>query len=147
MKKLFITLMLVLYSLILIILFYFFIPNFNVVPFPFSLIGLPVAFYGFVVMGKARDLFMKYNTTLDFETSVHLIDEGILSKSRNPMYAGMFLLLLGIAVCFGNIISICVPFVFIILLRMFFIPMEEKMLGNTFGKEYLNYKSKTRIWL
>ena len=131
----------------MIILFYFVIPELNIIPFPFNLLGLLVAFGGFVIMGKARDLFKKYNTTLDFETSVHLIDEGVFGKSRNPMYTGMFLLLLGIAICFENIISICIPFVFIILVGIYFIPLEEKMMGKTFGKEYLDYKSKTRMWI
>jgi len=146
MKKLFIPRMLVLYSLILIILFFFVIPGLNIIPFPFNLTGLPVAFYGFAIMGKARDLFKKYDTTLDFEASVHLIDEGVFSKSRNPMYAGMSLLVLGIAICFENLISICIPFVFIIIVRIFFIPLEEELMEKTFGKVYLDYKIKTRMW-
>jgi hypothetical protein len=34
-------------------------------------------------MGKARDLFKKYDTTLDFETSIHLIDEGVKKQAEN----------------------------------------------------------------
>jgi len=62
------------------------------------------------------------------------------------MYAGMFLLVLGIAICFENLISICIPFVFIIIVRIFFIPLEEKLMEKTFGKVYLDYKIKTRMW-
>ena len=122
MKKLFIPPVFVLFSLILIVMFYFFASGLNIIFFPFNLTGIIIAFGGFVLMDKARDLFKKYNTTLDFETTVHLIDEGVFSKSRNPMYVGMFLLLLGISVCFENIISICIPFVFIILVGIYFIP-------------------------
>ena len=147
MKKLLIPPVFVFLSLALIIVFYFVLPKLNFIPFPFNFIGLAIAFTGFVIMGKARDLFKKYKTTLDFETSVHLIDEGIFSKSRNPMYLGMFLLLLGISICFGNIISICIPFIFIILIAIIFIPVEEKMMGEIFGKKYQDYKSKTRIWI
>jgi len=142
MKKLFIPPVLVLFSLILVIVFYFLLPELNVVPFPINLTGLIIAFAGFSIMGKARDLFKKYKTTLDFETSAHLIDESIFSKSRNPMYAGMFLLLLGIAVCFGNIISVCVPFVFILVVRIFFIPLEERIMEKPLEKNILIIRAK-----
>jgi len=59
----------------------------------------------------------------------------------------MFLLLLGIAVCFGNIISVCVPFVFILVVRIFFIPLEERIMEETFGEKYIDYKSKTGTWM
>ncbi len=127
-------------------MFYFVISELNIILFPFNLTGIIIAFGGFVLTGKARDLFKKYNTTLDFETSVHLIDEGVFSKSRNPMYVGMFLLLLGISVCFENIISICIPFVFIILVGIYFIPLEEMMMQKRFGKVYSDYKNKTKLW-
>jgi protein-S-isoprenylcysteine O-methyltransferase Ste14 len=109
--------------------------------------GLVIAFAGFAIMGKARDLFKKYNTSLSIEKPSFLIVEGVFSKSRNPMYAGMFLLLLGIAVCFGNIVSVCVPFVFIILIWIIFISAEEKIMENNFGERYIGYKKRTGMWI
>ena len=147
MNKLFIPPVFVFISVILIITFYFLLPGLNNIAFPLNFLGLLIAFPGFAIMGKARDLFKKYNTTLAIEESSFLIEEGVFNKSRNPMYAGMFLLLLGIAVCFGNMISICVPFIFIILIRMIFIPAEEKMMENIFGERYIDYKKRTGMWI
>ncbi len=98
-------------------------------------------------MGKAHDLFKKYKTTLYFNESSHLITDGIFSKSRNPMYIGMFLFLLGTAVCFMNLFSLITPFIFLTAVNLIFIQKEEKMMAEKFGDEYLRYKSRVKRWI
>jgi protein-S-isoprenylcysteine O-methyltransferase Ste14 len=147
MKNIFIPPVFVVLSLILIVLFYFIVPEYNKVPFPQSLAGIVIIFIGFMLMGKTWDLFKKYNTTLDFEKSAHLVKEGVFSKTRNPMYIGMFLLLLGLAICFRNIFSLIVPFGFLLIIQLLFIPKEEKLMLGEFGQEYLDYKKKVRRWV
>jgi protein-S-isoprenylcysteine O-methyltransferase Ste14 len=146
MKKLFIPPVFVLISLILIIGFCFFLSEYNIIPFPFNFAGILIALPGFALMGKSRDLFKKRQTTLFIEKSASLVTEGVFSKTRNPMYIGMTLLLFGISICFMNIFSMIVPFVFIITIRFTFVPIEEKMMLETFGEEYLDYKAKVRRW-
>jgi protein-S-isoprenylcysteine O-methyltransferase Ste14 len=147
MKKLFIPPVILLLCFLLIVFFHFLIPEYNLVPFPFNLCGIFVAFSGFVIMGKSRDLFKKHQTTLDFEKSSALIAEGIFSKTRNPMYGGMFLLLLGIGICFMNVFSIVTAFLFLLIVGLFFIPKEEKLLFDSFGQQYLEYKKHVRRWI
>ena len=106
MKKLFIPPAILIFYLFLIIIFFFLIPEYNLIPFPYNLSGIIVAFAGFVLMGKSRDLFRKYKTTLAFEKSTYLITEGVFSKTRNPMYAGMFILLFGLGISFMNAFSV-----------------------------------------
>jgi protein-S-isoprenylcysteine O-methyltransferase Ste14 len=142
MKKLFIPPLLILLSLALIILFYFLFPSLNLIPFPYNFLGLLVALSGFIIMGKARELFKKHQTTMDFKESSSLIQEGIFLKTRNPMYLGMFLLLFGIAICFRNILSLAIPFLFLAIIILVFIPREDKLLTEKFGQEYLEYKRK-----
>ena len=146
-KKICIPPVFVLLSLLLIVLFYFIIPKFNLIPFPFNLGGILIAFLGFSIMGKSRDLFRKHKTTLDIEKSSSLITEGIFARTRNPMYMGMFLLLLGFGICFRNLLSILVPFVFAASIRILFITAEERMLSETFGQHYLDYKKRVRRWI
>ena len=98
-------------------------------------------------MGKARDLFKKHNTKLAIETSSSLVTEGPYSKTRNPMYIGMFLLLLGIAVCFANLLSMLTPLGFILAIHLIFIPKEEKLMHEAFGNQYLEYKGKVKRWI
>lgn len=147
MKNLLIPPVLVILSLILIILFYIITPEYNWLPFPYNLAGIAIILPGFILMGNTRDLFKKYNTTLDFEKSSHLVTEGVFSKTRNPMYIGMFLLLLGVAICFRNIFSFLVPFGFLLIIRLLFIPKEEKLMVSAFGQEYLEYKKKVGRWV
>jgi protein-S-isoprenylcysteine O-methyltransferase Ste14 len=144
MKNIIIPPVFVLISLILIIVFYFLIPDYNFIPFPFNLSGLVLVFTGFGIMGTTRKLFQKNKTTLFIEKSSAMIKEGLFSKTRNPMYIGMFLLLLGVGVCFMNLFSMLTPLGFILVIRFHFIPKEEKLMYDAFGEEYLAYKKKVK---
>jgi protein-S-isoprenylcysteine O-methyltransferase Ste14 len=144
MKNIIIPPVFVLISLILIIVFYFLIPDFNYIPFPFNLSGLALVFAGFGIMGTTRKLFQKHKTTLFIEKSSAFIQEGLFAKTRNPMYIGMFTLLFGIGICFGNLFSMITPLGFILMIRFYFIPKEEKLMLDAFGEEYLAYKKKVR---
>jgi protein-S-isoprenylcysteine O-methyltransferase Ste14 len=147
MKYLLIPPSLVMMSVILILLFYFFQPDYNVIPFPFNLAGLVVSYIGFTIMGKAREMFTAHKTSLGKEQPTWLIREGIFQKTRNPMYIGMFLLLLGIGICFRNIFSMLVPFVFLLIIMVHHVPIEEKELQNSFGDAYLEYKRQVKRWM
>lgn len=146
MKKLFIPPVFAVLAFLLIILFYFFLPHYNLIPFPVNLLGLAVSFAGFVIMGKSRDLFNKYKTTLDIAEPSFMITEGIFSRTRNPMYAGFFLLLLGFAICFRNLFSLFSAFGFLTVMHFVFIPREEKLMYSRFGKQYDDYKRNVRKW-
>ncbi|NJK97416.1 MAG: isoprenylcysteine carboxylmethyltransferase family protein [Bacteroidales bacterium] len=98
-------------------------------------------------MGKARDLFGKHQTTLAIAKSSYLITDGVFSKTRNPMYCGMFLLLLGIGICFRNIYSILVSFIFLFIMALFFVPKEEKLMIESFGQNYLDYMKAVKRWI
>jgi protein-S-isoprenylcysteine O-methyltransferase Ste14 len=129
------------------ILLYFFVPKYNWIRFPYNLTGLLIAFFGFVFMGKARDLFSKYQTTLDIKKSNKLIKEGVFSKTRNPMYVGMFILVFGLTIFSTNVIALSLPFVFLLLVGLIFIRKEEHLLIDTFGEEYAKYKRKVRRYI
>lgn len=147
MSKLFIPPVFVFICCIFIVLFYFLVPGCNLIPYPFNLCGVAVTITGFAFMGRSRDLFKKHQTTLFIEKSSHLITEGVFSKTRNPMYIGMFLLLLGLGICFRNLFSILTAFGFILLINFTFILKEEKMMTETFGKSYLDYKRSVKRWI
>lgn len=135
------------FSIILIFICFILLPEYNFIILPYNLTGLLIIYFGIVIMGKSRELFQKNNTTLDIKSSRYLIQEGIFSKTRNPMYLGMFLLLLGLAVCFMNIFSIIVPFLFIIAMNYIFVKKEEKLLFEAFGLIYIDYQKKVRKWI
>lgn len=147
MKRLFIPPVFLLLSFILIVIFYFFVPQLNVIPFPFNLGGILFTFIGFGCMGKTRQLFQKHKTTLFIEESSCMVTEGLFGKSRNPMYIGMFMSLFGLSICYRNLLSMAMPFVFLLTIRVVFIRVEEKLMLDTFGQEYINYKNRVRRWI
>jgi protein-S-isoprenylcysteine O-methyltransferase Ste14 len=129
------------------IVLYFFAPRFNLIGFPYNLIGILIAFSGFILMGKARDLFKKHQTTLKIEKSNHMIDEGIFSKTRNPMYMGMSILIFGFSIFSTNVFTLFLPLFFMTIVRLIFIKREEQLMFETFGKSYLEYKKTVKRWI
>jgi protein-S-isoprenylcysteine O-methyltransferase Ste14 len=133
--------------LILIITLYFLLPGYNLIPFPYNLCGVIAGLAGFIIMGKAHDRFRQYKTTLKIAESKFMIKDGPFAFSRNPMYLGMSLLLLGFAIGFANLLTIALPFLFWLYLSLIIIPVEEDMMKRVFGTEYLQYKKSVRRWI
>lgn len=147
MKKILIPPVFLVTSVILIVLFHFFLEQYNLIPHPFNILGTVFQLAGLVLIGKTRDLFKKYNTTLFYNKSNFLIEDGLFKWSRNPMYVGIFLLVLGFAIIFRNVVSLVVPVLFFLVIRYYSIPIEEKMMEETFGEKYLAYKARTRVFI
>lgn len=92
--------------------------------------------------------FKKVETTVKpHEESTTLITDGVFRLSRNPMYVGFVLILLGIAIFVGSLTPYAVVIVFPILMDRIFIRGEERMLEETFGGAWLEYKKKVRRWI
>jgi len=147
MKNLYIPPTLITYCILIMITLYFFVPQFNLIGFPYNLIGILIAFSGFVLMGKARDLFKKHQTTLKIEKSNNMINEGVFSKTMNPMYMGMMILMFGFSIFSTNVIALFLPFIFMTIVRLIFIIKEEQLMFETFGEDYLEYKKNVRRWI
>jgi len=138
---------LIAYSIFFMLFLYLFLRRFNLLLFPYNLIGLVVAVLGLVLMGQARKLFKKHKTPLKLDRSSYLITEGVFSKSRNPIYLGMTVLILGLSIFSTNIIALVVPLAFFELVKWKYVIKEEQIMYDTFGKEYLNYKKTVRRWI
>lgn len=109
-----------------------------------------MGFIGLALSLTAAATFKRASTTLDPRqpagTST-LVSTGIYRYSRNPMYLGVLLVLLGWAVYLGNLLSILCTLVFIAYITRFQIIPEERLLHEKFEKEFLSYKSRVRRWL
>lgn len=81
------------------------------------------------------------------EDSTSLVNSGIYSISRNPMYLGMLFLLVFYGLFLGNgFVFLMLP-VFIWYMNTYQIKPEEKMMAKLFGDEYLEYQQKVRRWI
>lgn len=136
------------YLLVFLMLNYVF-PGIKIIYAPYSYLGGIILIGGGIAfMVWASKMFRKNNTTHDpYGLPTSLVINGPFRISRNPMYLGLSLVLLGIAFFIGRILLFFVPLSFLLTMNMIFIPWEERNLRKIFGKEYLNYINKVRRWL
>ena len=84
---------------------------------------------------------------LPFNEATALVTGGFYRYSRNPMYLGMVLLLLGTAMLCGTAGTLLpIPF-FVWVIHRNFIPGEERLMAAAFGEEYLEYQNRVRRWV
>ena len=76
-----------------------------------------------------------------------LVTSGIYRYTRNPMYLGLLLVLVGWAVHLSSVLALPGPVVFVLYMRRFQIEPEERVLAAKFGKSYSDYTSQVRRWL
>lgn len=133
--------------IIICIPFYFILTRFRCICFPYNLLGLVVIPIGIYLVINPWHLFLRHDTPEDFSPSTLLVVEGIYKYSRNPMYLGGVIILMGLAVTTGNLLAFIAPLVFFLVMHFMFIPFEEKKLKSTFGEEYMKYSSSVRRWL
>jgi protein-S-isoprenylcysteine O-methyltransferase Ste14 len=105
---------------------------------------------GIVVIVGAGVGFRRARTTVNPTApgrTTHLVHTGIYRFSRNPMYLGMLLILLGWAVVLSNLLSIGLSAAFVLYMNRFQIPAEERMLSSLFRQDYDDYLRRVRRWI
>lgn len=134
--------------IVIILLLHFLFPITHLINYPWMLLGCIPLFLGIGLNIIADRAFKIVNTTVKpFEESAVFITDGIYGFSRHPMYLGMVLIILGIAILTGSLSPLLAIPVFIYLLETKFIRVEEKMLEEKFGETWLEYKAKVRKWI
>jgi protein-S-isoprenylcysteine O-methyltransferase Ste14 len=94
--------------------------------------------------------FKRANTSvnpLDPNRASSFVTTGIYRYTRNPMYLGMAIALLGVMLWAGTLGGIFVIFLFCLYLTRFQIMPEERLLAQKFGQEFHAYRSRVRQWL
>ncbi len=105
-------------------------------------------FSGFLIIFLALIQFQRNKTTfIPFKKSKILITDLLFGYSRNPMYAGMLFILIGMGFLLNNIGSIITAFLFVPIMNKRVIQHEERMLTEEFFDDYMLYKSNVRKWI
>jgi protein-S-isoprenylcysteine O-methyltransferase Ste14 len=115
---------------------------------PANFIGSMLYLVGVFFIFPAGFEFIKTkNTIITRKPATSLQTTGIYSYTRNPMYAGLIFVYLGLALQFGNWWTlILLPFLIAVITYLVIRP-EEKYLTRAFGEAYTNYKKKVRRWI
>lgn len=110
--------------------------------------GTAVAVVGLVLMALAVPEFLRRRTTIvPHRAPAALITTGIYRVSRNPIYLGDALVLLGLILRWGAWPSLVLVPVFVAVITQRFILGEEARLRAAFGADYEAYTKRTRRWL
>ena len=113
---------------------------------PFVWPGLALMVAGALLVLWSAGIFRRHDTTLNPQGKPSaLATQGLYRWSRNPMYLGMLLGLLGLALLLGNVLQLAGPVLFAAITARQ-IRHEEAVLEQCFGADYLNYKSRVRRW-
>ena len=113
-------------------------------------LGIFVSILGLLLLIVSVKSFINNNTTinpLNLKKSTYLVTNGLFSFTRNPMYLGMLLFLLGTSIILNIIGGLAISFLFIFYMNFFQIIPEENALEKLFGKNYRNYKKSVRRWI
>jgi protein-S-isoprenylcysteine O-methyltransferase Ste14 len=121
-------------------------PQWIVAPWRYAGAVVIAAALGWVIW--AAVLFKVAGTAIrPYQQSTALVTSGPYRVTRNPMYLGMAAVLLGTGIFLGSAVPLAVVPLFVVLIQLRFIRMEEGMLEAAFGQEYRDYKSRVRRWI
>ncbi len=138
----------VLIALIAMLALHVLVPIVQVIPTPWTLLGLLPLIAGIVINVMADNRFHQVGTTIKpGEASTVLVTTGLFRLTRNPMYLGFVLILTGVAILLGSLAPFVVIPVFATVIDRLFITMEEQMLRTSFGAQWQAYAKQTRRWL
>lgn len=108
-----------------------------------ALLGLAISLLGVVNFKRAR-------TTVDPRRPAEattLVTSGLYRYSRNPMYLGVLLVLIGWALFLGNLVSVLFIVGFALFINRYQILPEERLLQEKFGADFMAYKARVRRWI
>jgi protein-S-isoprenylcysteine O-methyltransferase Ste14 len=115
---------------------------------PWRLLGLVPLAAGVALNLLADRDFRRAGTTVKpmLPSSV-MLEGGVFRLTRNPMYLGMILILLGLWLTLGSLTPGAPAIAFALLIDRYFVRPEEEKLERTFGAAYAAYRARVRRWI
>ncbi|ARO33276.1 phospholipid methyltransferase protein (plasmid) [Rhizobium sp. NXC14] len=120
------------------------------VPWVHSLfVGIGLIAVSFIAPVWALILFRREGTQVNptSETNNKLVTGGPFQFTRNPMYLGLVVLSLGVAVATGAILMFVAPLLVFATANWVHIPFEEAKMRRQFGPAFDEYARNVRRWL
>lgn len=112
-------------------------------------VGLMPLFLGVVLlMWCVREFYVAGRGTLaPWAPPKNLVLSGPYRYSRNPMYVGVALILLGWAGYFWSTSLVMYAAAVVVVFHLRVVLGEEPWLARTFGDQWSSYRARTRRWL
>lgn len=103
---------------------------------------------GVLLMVLAVTEMRRHRTTIHpHHDSAHLVQSGIFSRSRNPIYVGDVMILAGFILYWDAVLALPLVPVFVWVLERRFVFVEEARLAQRFPVEFATYCEKVRRWV
>ena len=112
--------------------------------------GIALVVLGLALIAVSLRSFSRAGTTpnpLHPKKASELVTSGIYAWSRNPMYVGDAVALVGIATWLGSLPSLLPIAAFVVYIDRVQIAVEEKAMAEIFGDRYTAYCRRVRRWL
>jgi protein-S-isoprenylcysteine O-methyltransferase Ste14 len=107
----------------------------------FLVIGFTTSFSGFSAFRNAG------TPVRPGDEPTKLVQNGPFGVTRNPMYLGLELVLIGAFFLAQSLFFLIPPIVFFLLIDFVQIQFEEKLMTEHFGQTYKEYQQRVRRWL
>ncbi|WP_433305814.1 methyltransferase [Actinoplanes sp. CA-030573] len=104
-------------------------------------LGLALAFAGVAAVVRHRTTIVPHHPVAT------LVTGGAYRLSRNPMYTGLAVAYLGLALVFGSWWPLVLWPLVIVAVRRLVIRPEERYLTERFGPAYTGYQARVRRWI
>ena len=113
-----------------------------------SISGWTLFWIGMIVAHAGVLTFMLAGTTMfPLKAASRLVTHGPYRYTRNPMYTGLALSYVGLALALNTAWPLILLPLMLWLVIKTVIEQEERYLEATFGQEYLDYKKRVRRWI
>ena len=125
-------------------------PVLTIIPEPWNRLGWCVIAIAPAAPIAALIEFRRAHTTVNPhkpETTTTLVTSGVYAYTRNPMYLGLSILILGWAIKLGTLSPVMGPMLFVPLIQRLQIRPEEHALRMQFGNTYDRYCYRVNRWL
>jgi protein-S-isoprenylcysteine O-methyltransferase Ste14 len=112
-------------------------------------VGMAIFFAGCILPVWAFILFRREGTEIDPTSDANrvLVVGGPYRLTRNPMYLGLVVVALGMAVYADYWLMLAAPIAVFATANFVHIPFEEAKMRRQFGDEYDAYVGKVRRWI
>ena len=111
-------------------------------------VGLVLVLAAVALAGWAVRTFSSVGTNVSpHEPALHLAISGPYRFTRNPMYVGFVLLMIGVSLIFSLEWGIILAPVLALILHYGVVLREERYLTEKFGQPYRDFLGRTRRWL
>lgn len=110
-----------------------------IMPFFFNIfLGIPIIIAG---------IYLNSRSHIVFETpEPKIVDYGVYSRIRHPMYLAAILLYIGIWVTTLSLLTL-IPLFTLLIGYNYLASAEERLLTEKFGDKYLEYKKRVSKWI